>query len=179
IFVHTNINQKAFHRFHSELTLRIKPWKEHVTLSLTPRFNRYASLGTDYSHTYNNWQLRGSLMANWKHWTFQAEGYTRWNSFWGEALNLGEQLIILSAGYNTPKWGAGINVFNPFTKEYTQGYNNYSALTPYESKLYTHDFGQIIVFNFSLNLNFGRKYSAADKRLDNSDADAGIMTGTK
>ena len=30
-----------------------------------------------------------------------------------------------------------------------------------------------------LNLNFERKYNAANKRLDATDTDAGIMTGTK
>jgi hypothetical protein len=33
--------------------------------------------------------------------------------------------------------------------------------------------------NFTLNLNFGRQYKAANKRLNNDDTDAGIMSGTK
>jgi hypothetical protein len=39
--------------------------------------------------------------------------------------------------------------------------------------------GQVIALYFSLNLNFGHKYQAADKRLDNKDTNAEIMTGTK
>jgi len=37
----------------------------------------------------------------------------------------------------------------------------------------------LLVTIFSLNLNFGRKYNAVNKRLENTDTDAGIMTGTK
>jgi hypothetical protein len=178
-FIHTNINQRAFHRIQSEATLKLKPWKDYITLKLTPGFNRYVSMGTDYFHTYNNWRVTGSLTAMYKNWFFNAEAYTRWNSFWGETLNLGEQLIYLNAGYNTQKWGASISVINPFTNEYSIGYENHSSLASYKSNIYTHNLGQVIVLNFSFNLNFGRKYNAADKRLDNTDTDAGIMTGTK
>ena len=178
-FVHTNINQRAFHRFNTEITFKLKPWKEYISLSLTPRFNRYVSMGTDYQHTYNNWQVRSSLMANYKNWFINMEGYMRWNNFWGETLDIGEGLIILITGYNTQKWGASVMVLNPFTSEYSIGNKNYSALARYTSNVYTNNLGQVLVLNFSYNLNFGRKYNAANKRLDNSDTDAGIMTGTK
>jgi hypothetical protein len=178
-FIHTNLNQKAFHRFHTEVTLRLKPWKEHITLSLTPRFNHYISRGTDYHHTYSNWQIRSSLMTNHKNWSFGGEAYMRWNSFWGETLDIGEGLVHLFAGYNTQKWGVSVMVINPFTNEYSIGSKNHSALAPFVSNVYTNGLGQVFLLNFSLNLNFGRKYQAADKRLDNTDSDAGIMTGAK
>jgi len=178
-FIHTNLNHKAFHRFHTEVTFKLKPWKEYITLNLTPRFNRYISMGSDYLHTYSNWQIRSSLMANYKNWSLGGEGYMRWNSFWGETLDIGEGMVHLFAGYNTQKWGMSLMVINPFTSEYSIGSRNYSALAPYTSDVYTHSLGQVFLLSVSLNLNFGRKYQAADKRLDNSDTDAGIMTGTK
>ena len=178
-FIHTNINQRAFHQLFSEATFRAKPWKDYISLSLTPGFNHYVSMGTDYQHTYSNWRLRGSLMGTYKKWSLNAEIYTRWNDLWGETVNLGERLHILTASYNTPQWGASVIMFNPFSREYSVGYSSYSALAPYTSNIYTHNLGQVVVFNFSLNLNFGRKYNAAEKRLDNKDTDAGIMTGTK
>ena len=179
VFVHTNINQQAFHQIYSELTLKLKPWKDYITLSVTPGLNHYVSEGTDYFHTYNNWRIRGSLMATYKNWYLNGDAYTRWNNLWGETVNYGEQLIILHIGYNTQKWGVSIMMINPFSPEYTIGYANRSALTPFTSNIYTHNLGQVIMLNFSLNLNFGRKYNAGDKRLDNKDTDAGIMTGTK
>ncbi|MCL1932575.1 MAG: carboxypeptidase-like regulatory domain-containing protein [Candidatus Azobacteroides sp.] len=178
-FIHTNVNQRAFHRFYSQLSLKLKPWKDHITLNLAPSFNRYVSMGTDYQHTYNYWRFYGSLLATYKNWSFNAEGYTRWYDFWGETLGIDEKLIILTAGYNTPRWGVSVMMLNPFTNEYSLGNKGYSSLVPYISNVYTHNLGQIIAFNFSLNLNFGRKYNAANKRLDNTDTDAGIMTGAK
>ena len=179
IFVHTNINQKAYHSVNSEVTLKLKTWKDYVTVSVTPGLNYYVSDGIDYFHTCTNWYVRGSLLAIYKNWHFNVEAYTRRNNFYGETLNLGERLIILHAGYNTQKWGASVMMINPFSNEYSTGYASRSALAPYTSNIYTHSLGQVIALNFSLNLNFGRKYNAANKRLDNKDTDAGIMTGTK
>ena len=118
-------------------------------------------------------------MTTYKNWFFNMEGYSRWNNFWGETMNLGENLIILYSGYNTPKWSASIMIINPFTSYYSVGSVNYSALANYTANIYTHNLGQVICINFSLNLNFGRKYNVTNKRLDNTDTDAGIMTGTK
>ena len=179
IFVHTNINQKAFHQVFSEFTMKLKPWKDYIMLSVTPGLNHYVSMGTDYFHKYDNWRIRGSLMGNYKNWFLNAEVYSRWNTLWSEMVYIGEKITIMTAGYNTSKWSASIMMLNPFTDEYSIGYENRSALAPYTSNIYTHNLGQVIGFNFSLNLNFGRKYQAADKRLDNTDSDAGIMTGTK
>ena len=179
IFVHTNMNQKAFHRINTNITFKLKPWKDYITLSVTPGLNYFISNGTDYFHNYDNWGGRVTLMVNYKKWYFNGEAYSRWNNLWSETVNLGEQLIILTAGYNTQKWGASVMMINPFSSEYSTGYSNRSALAPYTSKIYTHNLGQVIALNFSLNLNFGRKYQAADKQLDNKDTDSGIMTGTK
>jgi len=48
-------------------------------------------------------------------------------------------------------------------------------IVSYSSNVFTNNLGQVIILNFSLNFNFGRK----NKQLDNSDTDTGIMTGTK
>jgi len=179
VFVHTNMNQKAFHRIYSELTLKVKPWKDYITLSVTPGLNHYTSLGIDYYHRYDNWRVRGSLMAHYKNWFLNGDFYTRWNTLWGETVYLGERMLFLTAGYNTPKWSASVIMLNPFTSEYSVGYENRSALASYNSNIYSHNLGQVVALSFSYNLNFGRKYQATNKRLDNSDTDAGIMTGTK
>lgn len=178
-FVRTNINQKGFHRINLETTFKLKPFGEYLTLSVSPGLNRYISYGNDFVHTYNNWRIRAGLNANYKKWIFSAEVWTRWNNYWGETLNTGERLHTISIGYNTEKWSLGIGMFNPFTRSYSLSNQNYSKLTPNISNVYTNNLGQIAVINFTLNLNFGRQYKAANKRLDNNDTDAGIMSGSK
>jgi hypothetical protein len=180
VFVHTVINQKAYHHIYSELSIKLKPFKNYITLNIAPSFDRYMMEGNNYAHAYNNWRIRFSLTAMYKNWIFAADGNTRRNNFQGETLSKeNPPMITLMAGYNTQKWSLLMVLANPFTKEYKRATVNYSALTPYISSAYTNSYGQVIAFKFRFNLSFGRNYNASDKRLDNKDTDSGIMKGEK
>jgi len=187
-FVRTNINQKGFHRLYSDITFKLKPFGDYLTLSVTPGFNRYISYGEDFTHTYGYWRVRGSAIFNYKKWSFSAEGGTRWNNFWGETMDRGERFHSVMLGYNGEsrllglekvKWSLNAGMFNPFSKSYSQSSRNYSALTPTKSWVYTNNLDKIFVINFTINFNFGRQYKAGNKRLNNDDTDAGIMSGSK
>lgn len=178
-FIRTNTNQKGFHRFQSEVNFKLKPFGEYLTLGVSPGYNRFISYGDDFTHTYGYWRIRGSATLSYKKWFIYAEAWTRWNNFWGETLERGERIHTIMTGYNTEKWSLNVGMFNPFSKSYSQDSRNYSALTPNRSYIYTNNLKQILVVNFSINLNFGRQYKASDKRLNNDDTDAGIMSGTK
>lgn len=178
-FVRTNMNQKGFHRLYSQLNIKLKPLGDYISLSVAPSVNRFISYGNEYTHTFTNWRVYASLTANYKKWFLNVEGYGRWRSLWGETLMNGERFHTVMAGYNTDKWSLGVMAMNPFTKEYTQNTRNLSALTPNISKLHTDNLRQLFAINFSINLNFGRQYKAGNKRLDNDDSNAGIMSGTK
>ncbi len=178
-FIRTNINQKGFHRLYTEINFKLKPFGDYLTLSMAPGYNRYISYGEDFTHTYGYWRIRGSVTLNYKKWIFNAEAWTRWNNFWGETMDRGERLHTIMAGYNAEKWSLNVGMFNPFSKSYSQDSRNYSALAPNKSYVYTDNLKQIVVVNFTMNLNFGRQYKAGNKRLNNDDTDAGIMSGSK
>lgn len=178
-FIRTNINQKGFHRLYTEINFKLKPFGDYLTLSMAPGYNRYISYGEDFTHTYGYWRVRGSVTLNYKKWIFNAEAWTRWNNFWGETMDRGERLHTIMAGYNAEKWSLNVGMFNPFSKSYSQDSRNYSALAPNKSYVYTDNLKQIVVVNFTMNLNFGRQYKAGNKRLNNDDTDAGIMSGSK
>lgn len=178
-FIRSNINQKGFHRLYAETTIKVKPLKDYLTLSVTPGVSRFISYGETFTHTYTSWRVRGSIVANYKQWSLSAEAYTRWNNFWAETQNIGERIHMLMAGYNAKKWSLNIGVLEPFSNNYSVGSRNLSALAPNQSDVYTNKLNKIIMINFSLNLNFGRQYKAADKRLNNDDNDSGIMSGSK
>jgi hypothetical protein len=180
LFVHTVVNQGAYHHLYFLLAMKLKPWKNHLTLGITPSFDRYIMTGNNYVHTHNEWSVRYSLQAMYKNWVLSMNGWTRRNDFYGETLDKNNSpMLFFTAGYNTPKWGAFIMLVNPFTDESSRGTVNYSALAASTAVAYTRSQSRVIAFKFSLNLGFGRKYNAAGKRLDNEDTDAGVMTGTK
>ncbi|MFV0539464.1 MAG: carboxypeptidase-like regulatory domain-containing protein [Dysgonomonas sp.] len=178
-FVRTNINQKGFHRLYAETAIKLKPFKDYLTLSVTPGVNRFISYGESFTHTYTSWRVRGSVVATYKKWSLTAEVYSRWNSLWAETRDIGERIHIIMAGYKADKWSLNLGVLEPFSNSYSVGSRNLSTLAPNQSNVYTNKLNKIIMINFSLNLNFGRQYKAADKRLNNDDTDSGIMSGTK
>ncbi|MCD7973081.1 MAG: outer membrane beta-barrel family protein [Candidatus Azobacteroides sp.] len=178
-FIRSNVNQKGFHRLYTQLALKVRPWKDHITLSVIPGYNRYISYGETYTHTYGNFHIRGSLSVNYKNWILNADASSRWNNYWGETKTIGENFHSIMVGYNKPRWSLSAGVFNPFSKTYSQGSQNYSALTPNISDVYTDNLTKVFVVNFSFNLDFGRQYQGGNKRLNNDDSDAGIMSGAK
>lgn len=178
-FIRSNINQKAFHRTYMQTTFTIKPWKDYISFSVSPGLNRYISMGEEYTHTYTNWRITNSILLNYKRWSLVSEISNRWINLWGESINRGERIHAVMAGYNAPKWSLGLSMFNPFTKNYTQDNRDLSSLAPSRSKVYTDNLGRTLVINFTMNLSFGRQYNAGNRRLNNDDSDAGIMSGTK
>ncbi|NDV67843.1 carboxypeptidase regulatory-like domain-containing protein [Dysgonomonas sp. 25] len=176
-FIHSKANQKGFHRISVFTHLNVKIWGDYLVLTVSPAFRRYISEGNDYSHNYNMWRVNGYLNFNYKGWMANAGLYARWNDFWGETLSRGERGHSIGAGYNAKKWSLSCFTFIPFSKHYFQENINRSALAPKYSKVYTNDMGQgkMIAVNFTLNVNFGRQFNSANKRLNNDDSDAGIM----
>ncbi|WP_165041619.1 TonB-dependent receptor [Dysgonomonas sp. ZJ709] len=178
-FIQTNENQRSFHRLSTEVTFKLRPLKDYISLAITPGVRRFISNGNNYTHTYTNSYFRASLTANYKNWVLNAEMRTRQDWFWGESLNGGERIHILTAGYNKPNWSLMLGAINPFEKTYSTKSVNYSALTPSVSQVATDNIAPMFFVSFSCNINFGRQFKSANKRLNNDDSDSGIMSGTK
>lgn len=178
-FVRMVTNQKAMHQLYTQASISLKPWKDYITLRYTPEFNRFVSQGNGYTHTFSYFRTQVSLNLNYKNYFAGAEVYSRWDNLWGENIEYGEKLHILLAGYNKPKWNITAMVFNPFSKRYDQSNRNVSGLAPSSSYLYTDNLAGSFIIKCSININFGRKFKAAEKRLNNDDSDSGMMSGAK
>lgn len=178
-FIRMHNNQKGFHRIYIEPTVKLRPFKDYVSLSVSSWMGRYISQGNLYTHTYNNWGMRGNLSLSYKRWYLSADVYSRYNNLWGENLNRGERFHMIVAGYNADHWSLGAGFMNPFEKHYSLESRSLSALAPNRAITYADDLNKIFLLKFSLNLNFGRQYSAGKKRLNNEDTDTGVMSGKK
>ena len=178
-FVRTYANQRGFHRINAQATVQVLPFKEYLAIRLTPFFNRYISNGNDYTHTHSNWGFRGSLMAQYKNWGMMMEMNTSYHDLWGETIQKGEKLHSIAIGYNTDKWSVQMMLMNPFTKRYSQSVENLSNLAPYCQVAYSDDFKRMLMLNVSFNLDFGKQRKAEGKRINNSDSETGILTGSK
>lgn len=179
LFIRTTENQRGFHRINLETSVQVLPYKEYIALKITPFLNRYISQGNAYTHTHTNFGLRGSLMATYKGWMFMAEMNTSEHVLWGETINKGEKLHTLMLGYNREKWSLSAGALNPFVKRYEQEVENVSRLAGSRQVAFSTNLSPIFIVNFSFRLDFGRSYNSQRKSLNNSDTDAGILSGKK
>ncbi|MBR5193349.1 MAG: hypothetical protein IKW37_02895 [Bacteroidaceae bacterium] len=146
---------------------------------MNPFVKRYISQGNAYTHTHSNWGFRGSIVGMYKHWTLMADMFTSNHELWGETINKGESIHSIAFGYNRGKWAVQAMVMNPFTDDYHQGVENVSKLASNKQLAFSKDLTRMFMLNVSFYLNFGKQKSFARKRLENSDTDAGILSGSK
>ena len=179
MFVRTYDNQKGFHRLIVQGNIQLQPVKQYLSISLNPFFNRYISQGNIYTHTHSNWGFRGSIVGMYKHWTLMADMFTSNHELWGETINKGENFHTVALGYNKGKWAVQAMLMNPFTDDYHQGVENVSRLAPNKQLAFSKDLTRKFMLNVSFNLDFGKQKQTAGKRIDNEDADTGILSGSK
>ena len=179
MFIRTYANQKGLHRLMCQTSIQIRPFKEYLSISLNPFFNRYISEGNNYLHTHSNWGFRGSIVGMYKHWVFMADMNTSYHDLEGETITKGETYHTIALGYNKEKWAIQMLVWNPFTDDYHQGIENVSKLAPNKQLAFSKDFTRMVMLNVSFNLSFGKQKQTANRRMENSDTDAGILSGTK
>ena len=179
MFIRTYANQKGLHRLMCQTSIQIRLFKEYLSISLNPFFNRYISEGNNYLHTHSNWGFRGSIISMYKHWVFMADMNTSYHDLEGETITKGEAIHSIALGYNKEKWAIQVMTMNPFTNDYHQSVENVSKLAPNKQVAYSKDFTRMVMLNVSFNLSFGKQKQTANKRMENSDTDAGILSGTK
>ena len=178
-FIRTYDNQKGLHRLNLQTNIKIRPYKEYLSISLTPFFNRFISNGNSYTYTHSNWGFRGNALAMYKNWMLMYQMSTSYHTLEGETLQKGESMHILALGYNKDKWSIQAMVLNPFTDDYHMEVANISRLAPNRQYAYSNCFNQMIALNVSFNLSFGKQQKDTHKRINNSDTDTGILSGSK
>ena len=178
-FIRTYANQQGFHRLNLQGNLQIRPYKEYLSISLQPFFNRYIGYGNSYTHTHSNWGLRSNLLAMYRQWSLMFRMYTSYHNLYGETINKGEAIHMLALGYRLKRCSLQAVVMNPFSDNYKQSIENVSRLAPYSQAAFSKDFARFFILSASFNLDFGKPRRDAGKRINNSDTDTGILSGSK
>ncbi|NDV82382.1 TonB-dependent receptor [Bacteroides sp. 51] len=177
-FVRMYENQKSFQDLSAEATFTIKPWKNHLSLSVTPRIERFFSKGNTYRHTYTMHEVRANLDFTYNNWMANFTTITPPRSMYGEQMMKSDQMYTIMAGYKKSSWSIMAGVLNPFTSEYKTDNRNWSAIIPVTSKIHTSNNRSFLV-KFAFNLNYGKQFKGGSKRTNNTDMDSGIMQGGK
>ena len=179
-FIRTYDNQQSFQNLGAEVAFKIKPWKDHLSLSVIPGINRYISNGNDYLHTYTMKYVRVNLDASYKNWIANFTTITPPNRYvYGEQLMKGDLMHTLMVGYKMPAWSLMAGLHNPFISTYRSENENWSALNPVKSDIHSKNMARTFVVKFNFNLNFGKQFKNINKTIQNMDNDPGIISGNK
>jgi hypothetical protein len=180
-FIRTTLNQRSWQKVNPEVTVTFGPIKQFLTLSATGGMNYFDSKGVDYHHCYTNWYCRGSVTANYKNFTLDVEIQSHCNDFYGETLNYGENYHDITLKYKYKSMSFGIAALNPFVgrNSYNRPSENWSRYAPFHNTWYLRESSRLFVGTFTWNIDFGRKYNASQKRINNSDSESGTLTSTK
>lgn len=100
---------------------------------------------------------------------------SRWKDLWGETISYGEDWSYIEAGYKHKEAKLSIGMSYPFKGYWSSGNKNMSKVAPSTVWSYIEENGRMLYLRFSWNMNFGRKYKAGEKTLQNTDNDKGIL----
>ncbi len=178
-FIRMQENQKSHQRLSIETSIKIRPLKEHLTISITPGINNYKSVGHTYKHLYTNPYVRINIDAMYKNWVMNFWATTAYDWFYGESMNQGEAFQMISFGYNKPKWSLMAGAMNPIGSDYKTRNENWSRLVSSRSQLIGDNLTPLFFIRGSISINFGRQFKTGNRRINNTDNDAGIMPGAK
>ena len=162
-----------------EIEVKVGPFKDILSLSVTTGINYFDSRGHNYHHTYTNWYYRASIMASYKNWSSFFEIQNHRNDFYGETLRYGENYHILGINYRYKQLTAGIMGLNLFSDNYKVGSENFNSSAPSKNWMYIKESSRMIAVSIAWNFSFGRKYESAEKRLHNEDNNAGTLKSGK
>ena len=180
LFIRTYDNQKSFQNLAFEVAFHIKPWKDHINISVIPGLNRYISHGNNYLHTYTMKSLRVNIDFSYRNWIANFTTITPPNRYvYGEQLMKGDLMHTLMVGYKMPAWSVMAGLYNPYIKTYRSENQNWSALNPVTSDIHSINMARTVVVKFNFNLNFGKQFKSIRKAVQNMDDDPGIISGNK
>lgn len=180
-FIRTTSNQISFQMLNPDVSIQFGPIKNILTLSFEGGMKYFDSKGQNYHHHYTNWYCKGSLTAAYKNFIFTVDVHSHENRFYGETLKYGENFHVLSLKYKYKDMSFGVLTLNPFVgrNSYNRPTENWSRFAPSYNTWYLRESSHLYCFTFSWNINFGRKYHANRKQLNNSDTDSGTMRNSK
>jgi len=180
-FIRTNINQLSWQKLNPSVNAQFGPIKNILTLGFEGGVNYFDSKGKDYHHYYTNWYSKGTITATYKNFIMTGVINTHCNDFYGETLNYGENYHVVSLKYKHKDMSFGVMAFNPFVSRnnYNRPSENWSRYAPSHNTWYLRESSRLFIASFSWNINFGKKYHAAQKQVNNADTDSGTLKSTK
>jgi len=181
LFVRTYENQRNFQTLSVEPVIRLKPWKNYLSISVSPRLVHFISNGNHYSHTFDLATLNMNIDGAYKNWfvNFMAGAAPHLNYFYGEQSATCSMMNVLSAGYKQKNFSVMAGMINPFGLKFKMKSEHRAALNPVITDAWNDGMKQKITVRLTYNFNFGKQFQGVNRRMENKDENSGIMSGGK
>lgn len=175
-FIYTQINQKEIDVL--AVTAYAGYWllPEKLQLSANGGLNRCFNYGFDYTHCYTSWFYVGSIAAYLGNFTLQGYIDNGNRFFEGESKSFSGAYSIIKASYAYKDWQFAVAWYNPFDSKYKSYENELLNRNLHKHTIgYATDSGNLVTLNISWHINQGSKHKSAEKRINLSDTDNGII----
>ena len=96
-YIRTMENQRGFHRLQNNLNLKLTPFGENLQVNISTYLNRYISEGNNYTHTYSDFGVNGSVTFLKGNWFLMASASKGHKILWGETSTQQMQFLIKRA----------------------------------------------------------------------------------
>lgn len=182
LFVRTFYNQRSFQRLIASGNVTLRPWKDHLSIMVTPTLTRYFSHGRDYRHCHNIYRTEFNVDFSYGHWLAYGIVFSGpANLMYSEEIIEEKNMNQIMAGYRADAWSLQAGVFNAFMSNYSMESHNLSSLAPFTSKAHSGRSNTYFVVKLTLSLSTGRKTRETTAPLPSPDLnhDPGILTTTK
>ena len=175
-FIYTQINQKEIDALNVMAYASYWLLPEKLQIAANGGIYRCFNFGYDYTHCYTSWFYASSITAYLGHFTLQGYIDNGNRFFEGESKSFSGAYSVLKAAYSWRDLQFSLSWTNPFNKKYKSYENELLNRNLYKHTIgYSKDSGNFVTLNVSWRLSRGNKHKSAEKKINLSDTDNGIM----
>lgn len=175
-FIYTQINQKEIDALNVMAYASYWLLPEKLRIAANGGIYRCFNFGYDYTHCYTSWFYASSITAYLGHFTLQGYIDNGNRFFEGESKSFSGAYSVLKAAYSWRDLQFSLSWTNPFNKKYKSYENELLNRNLYKHTIgYSKDSGNFVTLNVSWRLSRGNKHKSAEKKINLSDTDNGIM----
>lgn len=173
-------NHKNFKAYNAEIELRANLVNDHIRMKTYAGTKYFVSNGLTYKHNKQIFYYGGRISAHYGFWaaSWQFNQNTS-NTFWGETLTKFEDAHMVSLSYSRKSYRISADALNLFSTKHINAKENYSAVASFSRYEYLDEIRNLFRLNFTLNLDFGRKYNAQRRRNYDNTISTTILKGEK
>ena len=175
-FIYTQKNQKEIDVLNVMAYAGYWILPEKLQIAANGGVYRCFNFGNDYTHCYTSWFYVCSITAYLGNITLQGYADNGNRFLEGESKGYNAAYSVLKASYTWRNWQFSLSWANPLNNNYKAYENELLNRNLYKYTVgYSKSSGNQVSLNVSWRLSRGSKHDSAEKRINLSDADNGIL----